>query len=281
MQLDFTQRWFERRSRWVLHREVLDPERFRVGRIEEGIARRFCERHHYAGGLGAVRLSVGLFERVGRGEEELVGACVFGMLMQPRAAERWCGQDARLVPELHRLCLLDRTPFNAESWFVARAMRVLRERLPSARALISYADPVPRHDAQGRVTKFGHVGTCYQALSMRFTGTSSRRTLIVARDGRILSERSLSKLRNGERGARYAERQLSEAGAPARRTGEEPREYVARAVREGPFRQVRHPGNLVYVMALDGAADTVARLAPALPYLDKAALGLAGPVPAA
>lgn len=269
--LDFTQRWFERRSRWVAHREVLDPSRYRVARIEEADARRFCARHHYAGDLGAVRLSVGLVENLGAGEEALVGACVFGMLMQSRAAERWCGQDARLVPELHRLCLLDRTPFNAESWFVARALRVLRERIPAVRALISYADPVPRHDAEGRVTKFGHVGTCYQALSMRYTGTSSRRTLIFARDGRILSERSLSKLRNGER-------QLVDAGAPVRRAGEVPRDYVARALREGPFRQVRNPGNLVYVMALDDATDTVARLAPSLPYLDMAALGLDGQV---
>lgn len=276
MQLDFTQRWFERRSRWVMHCAVLDGERYRVRLIDQVVARGFCERHHYAGGLGAVRLSVGLFEQLGAGDGELVGVCVFGMLMQPRAAEHWCGQDARLVPELHRLCLLDRAPFNAESWFVARALRVLRERIPSARALISYADPVPRHDAAGRVTKYGHVGTYYQALSMRFTGSSSRRTLIQCRDGRILSERSLSKLRNGERGARYAERQLVEAGAPLRRAGEEPRDYVVRALREGPFRQVRHPGNLVFVKALDDSTDTRARLAPGLPYLGKADLGLEG-----
>ena len=74
MQLDFTQRWFERRARWVAHREVLDPSRYRAGRIEEVVARRFCERHHYAGGLGAVRLSVGLFENLGGGKEDLVGA---------------------------------------------------------------------------------------------------------------------------------------------------------------------------------------------------------------
>lgn len=276
MQLDFTQRWVERRSRWVAHRAVIDPERYRVEVIGEGVARGFCERHHYAGGLDAVRLSVGLFERTGQGDEVLVGVCVFGMLMQPQAAVRWCGQDARLVPELHRLCLLDRVPFNAESFFVSRAMRVLRDRLPKARALNSYADPVPRHDAGGRVVKFGHVGTCYQALAMRFTGTSSRRTLIVARDGRLLSERSLSKLRTGERGAGYAERQLVEAGASVRGAGEDPRDYVARALSEGPFRQIRHPGNLVYVMALDDEADTRARLAPGLPYLNKRQLGLAG-----
>lgn len=276
MQLDFTQRWNERRSGWVAHRQVIDPERYRVARIDESIARRFCERHHYAGSLGAVRLSVGLLDRVGAGDEELVGACVFGMLMQPRAAVRWCGQDARLVPELHRLCLLDRAPFNAESFFVSRAMRVLRERIPSARALISNSDPVPRFDAAGRLTKFGHVGVCYQALSMRFTGIASPRTLILDREGRVLSDRSLSKLRNGERGARYAERQLVDAGAPTRRADEEGRDYVARALREGPFRQSRHPGNLVYVMALDDSADTRARLAPAQPYLTKAMLGLAG-----
>lgn len=274
MQLDFTQRWDQRRSRWIAHRATLDPERFTVRVIREDLAHGFCEVDHYAGSLGAVRLPVGLFERGGAGDEQLVGACVFGVLLQPRAAERWCGQDAGVVPELHRLCLLDRAPFNAESFFVARAIRLLRERMPKARALLSYADPVPRYDAGGQVTKFGHVGTCYQALSMRFTGTSSARTLIVDREGRVLSERSLSKLRNGERGARYAERQLIDSGAPSRRPLEEPRAYVARALREGPFRQFRHPGNLVYALALDDSADTRARLAPARPYLTRAELGL-------
>lgn len=244
---------FQRRSRWVAHRAVSDPERYRIERIEEGLARRFCERHHYAGNLGAVRLSIGLYERGRAGETELVGVCVFGMLMQPRAAERWCGQDSRFVPEPHRLCLRDRAPFNAESFFVARA-------------LISYSDPVPRFDAAGRMTKFGHVGVCNQALQMRFTGTSRARTLILSRAGAVLSARSLSKLRNGERGACYAERQLLAAGAPGREPGEEARDYVARSL--------RHPGNLGYVMALDDSADTRARLAPALPHLNKRALGL-------
>lgn len=49
---------------------------------------------------------------------------------------------------------------------------------------------------------------------------------------------------------------------------------MARALREGPFREVRHPGNLVYEMAQDDTRDTEARLAQALPYLDKVALGL-------
>lgn len=277
MQLDLTQRWNAGRIRWVADRAVIDPDRYRVGEIQGRDAGAFCAQWHYAGAaLGATRLCVGLFEQLGRGAEDLVGICVFGMLMQPAAAARWCDQGAREVPELQRLALADRVPFNAESHFVARAIKLLRQRIGEARALISYADPVPRRDARGHLVKRGHLGVCYQALSMRYVGTSKPRTLILDARGRVMSERSLSKLRNGERGAAYAERQLVDAGAPLRRRDEDPRDYAARALREGPFRQFKHAGNLVYTMSLRGHdRDTLARLAPALPYLRKADLGLA------
>jgi hypothetical protein len=77
MQPGFTQRWFEQCSRWVAHRAVIVPERYRVARIEEALARRFSGQHR-ASGLGAVRLSVGMFECGRVGDDDLVGVCVFG-----------------------------------------------------------------------------------------------------------------------------------------------------------------------------------------------------------
>lgn len=53
-------------------------------------------------------------------------------------------------------------------------------------------------------------------------------------------------------------------GAPRRRPGESGSEYVRRALAEGPFRRVRHPGNFVYVWPL--APTVAAALPPALPY---------------
>lgn len=45
---------------------------------------------------------------------------------------------------------------------------------------------------------------------------------------------------------------LRKYGAPARRSSEADPAYVARALDEGPFRQVRHGGNHVYAFVLGG-----------------------------
>jgi hypothetical protein len=59
-----------------------------------------------------------------------------------------------LVWELARLYIEDTTPANAETWFVARAIRWIQRDYPDVTCLVSYADP-----------SAGHRGTIYQAGS--------------------------------------------------------------------------------------------------------------------
>ncbi len=68
--------------------------------------------------------------------------------------------------------------------------------------------------------------------------------------GSVANERSLSKLRNGERGAEGVERDLRMQGAPKRLFAESGRQWVQRLVDEGFLRKVPHPGNLTYSWAL-------------------------------
>lgn len=269
-----SQRWNKKRSSWAPLRPVIDRDRYEVSVINDATARAFSQTHHYQGQIGPLRAAFGLFRREARGEKTLVGIAAFGVLMQPAAAERWCSLGCLEVPDLNRLCLLDSVEYNAESFFVARAMRMLRERVKGVRAIISYTDPVPRYASNGRQVLRGHVGQCYQALNMRYVGRSASRTLIQDREGRVVSARALSKLKNGERGADYVARQLFMAGAPPRHWGESGREYHDRALAEGPFVRIRHPGNLVYVHALDASRAVLDGLAPGLPYLKRIDLNL-------
>lgn len=57
--------------------------------------------------------------------------------------------------------------------------------------------------------------------------------------------------------AGYAYSQLLAAGAPPIRPGETGRGYVGRALLEGPFRKIRHPGNLAYVWPSATAARRI------------------------
>ena len=148
--------------------------------------------------------------------------------------------------ELSRLVLLPEAAFNAETYFLGRAFRLLKSALPEVKGVVSYCDPIPRFDAEGNETKRGHVGTIYRAFNGSYLGRNGARTHTLTTDGRLVSERMVSKLRNGERGAGYAYRTLLALGAPPRRPLEADDAYVERAMKEGPFRKSRHPGNLVF-----------------------------------
>ena len=58
--------------------------------------------------------------------------------------------------------LSEEVPGNGESFFIARALRLLHQALPEIRVLISYSDPVPRN-INGETVKRGHVGCSYAA----------------------------------------------------------------------------------------------------------------------
>lgn len=247
---------------------VIDPSRHSVDVIRcHRDAKPFVERHHYSGSMPATRLSCGLFRNGAGGRSELVGVCSFAVPMNDRAVPLHTGlTDPLAAVDLGRLVLLDDVPGNGESWFVSRAFRLLRREKPGVEAVIAYSDPVRRTDAEGNVVMPGHCGMVYQALSAQLRGRSTARTNLMLPDGRIASPRAISKIRSQDSGAVYAERALVDAGAPARRTGEEPGKWIDRLIASGVAVRRRHPGNLVYAFALTRAARIASRGKPALAY---------------
>ena len=238
------QRWRERRATFREAPELFDPRAHAVDLIDERPAKAFVEFHHYSRSYPAARLRVGLFHGA-----QLVGVAVFAEPAQRATLPKYA-PGARSGVVLARLVLLDEVAANAETWFLARAFGALRREKPDVEAVVSYADPFVRAALDGRTVMPGHTGIIYQALNGRYLGRSAKETIVLDPAGRVISRRALSKLRNGEQGAEYAERQLVEAGAPRRNHGEQPADYVRRAISEGPFRVARHPGNHVYAWPL-------------------------------
>jgi hypothetical protein len=241
--------------------EPFDPSRYGVEPIsDDRTARAFVERHHYSGSLPAARLRLGLYASRPFFAPELVGVVVFSVPMTQTVIPHYA---PTLAPsegiELGRLVLLDEVPANAESWFVARCFRALRLELPEVRLVLSYSDPVRRVAMDGTVVLPGHVGVVYQALNARYVGRARSRWMHVADDGRVVSPRAVSKIRNGEKGADYAYRQLRSMGAPAMAPGEDPGAYTVRALQG--FRRCFHSGNHSYLWAFDrriGLPDALA-----------------------
>lgn len=245
-------RWGRRSQTWRPGEEIFDPSLYGVEVIPgDTVARDFVVAHHYSGSYPAARCRAGLY--LSRGPwmaPLLVGVAVFSVPMQQAVIPKYTGLAAGDGVELGRFILREEVPAPGETWFLARAMEIAREAL-GVRAVVSYSDPMPRRTERGEVVLPGHIGTIYQASNARYMGRSAPRTHWLDRRGRFLSQRALSKIRCEERGADAAMRRLAELGAPARERGESARDYVTRALREGPFRRVRHRGNHAYVFGLD------------------------------
>jgi len=247
---DGSLRWNKRCSRFVPRDTSFNPSRCEVVPLPEADAKRFIESAHYSRSYPAARFRCGIMVKPAFGAEYLGGVAVFSVPMQGRVITKYLGVGVENQGvELGRLVLQD-TPelgFNAETFFLSRSFKLLRRAIPSLEGVVSFADPLPRYAEDGiTVVKPGHAGVCYRAFSGAYKGRSSKRKLIVSRSGQVVSERALSKIRNGESGEQYASKQLITMGAPVRAPFEDGRDYVDRALLEGGFNRVAQPGNYVF-----------------------------------
>ena len=74
-----SQRWRDRRSRYVDGDTVIDPRRYAVDLVAHDTARAFVADHHYLARYPAAQLAVGLFGPGRSGTASLDGIIVFGV----------------------------------------------------------------------------------------------------------------------------------------------------------------------------------------------------------
>ena len=139
-------------------------------RISAQIGKAFVIEHHYSHGIHNGPMTWGLFDG-----GELTGVIAFATPSSENVTASVFGPDRRrAVTELHRLVLLDRMPYNSESWFIVRGLRALKAERPNYRAVLSFADATE-----------GHIGTIYQASNAIYTGTSGRARFYLDSTGRL------------------------------------------------------------------------------------------------
>ena len=245
------QRWRERRESYRPAGEPIDPRRYGVEIVEDADARRFVVGHHYQGSYPAARLAVGLYQTRSWVTPELVGVAVFSVPGGPQVLPKWFPTVSAV--ELGRFVLLDEVAANGETWFLARALRLVRRELKVG-AVLSFSDPMQRVSTiDGRIVTPGHIGTIYQAGNAAYMGRGTPRSEILLPSGEVFSEQARCKIRGDKRGAAAAYRQLLSWGAPPRKPGEDGKAYLARALADTrTFRRINHPGRLAYGWRLDG-----------------------------
>ena len=149
---------------------------YTVQRIGAKPGREFIRAHHYSRSCHNGPTCYGLFDG-----DALIGVCAFATPCSENVRAYPFGADhVQRVTELHRLFVHDGTVKNTESWFIARALRQLKQDIPRLWAVVSFAD-----------TTEGHVGYVYQACNALYygPGTDSRRRMYKDQDGRLRHRR--------------------------------------------------------------------------------------------
>lgn len=249
-----SQRWRQRRHSWVrTSAGGFDPDRYTVAVVDESTCRTFIVEHHYSRSFPAAQLCVGLFDRTFPARFGQPGYDVGSLVLSVPVQERvLTGVLPQLEPyresmELGRLVLLDAVPANAETFFVARAMRIAAER--DVVACVAFCDPVQRRNRlTGDVILPGHIGTVYQAANAVYTGRTSPTTKLLLPDGTVLNSRSIQKVRAQERGAAGVERRLVYLGATPRKPDQDPSAWIRTALVAVGAHRFRHGGMHRYIL---------------------------------
>ena len=150
--------------------------------VERSTIKNFIEKNHYSKNINGLKVSFcfGLYDN-----NNLIGACLFGQL----STTSWkkysdCEDD---VLELRRLVLIDNTPKNTESWFIARCINYIKKN-SNYTTIVSYADPY-----------YGHIGYIYQASNFYYLGITNKDKLLKDIDtGKAYHSRALRTKYKGE-----------------------------------------------------------------------------------
>jgi len=117
----------------------------------------FIEKWHYSHNVNGIKDKYCFALYCGN---VLIGAAMFGDPATPGVAEAYSQGGTKVVTELRRLCCIDKTPRNTESYFIGRMINWLRKNT-DVDIILSYSD-----------TTYGHEGTIYKASNFRYIGQS-------------------------------------------------------------------------------------------------------------
>lgn len=126
-----------------------------VRRVERKDVTEFIETWHYSGSINGCIADhcYALFDDMG----EMKGALFYGRMAMANQWKRFSETPSDVI-ELRRLCCVDDTPKNAESFLIGRSLRQLRKDW-TAGVVVSYADK-----------EHGHSGVIYRASNFKMVG---------------------------------------------------------------------------------------------------------------
>jgi hypothetical protein len=135
----------------------------------------FVEKWHYSKSINGVK-SKYCFKLLNG--TELIGAAIFGEPATKGIDTHYVKSRPRAVIELRRLCCIDATPKNTESYFIGCCLRWMKHHTDYA-LVVSYSD-----------LTYGHEGIIYKASNFKYGGQIKPQKLVEF-NGRLYHDRCL------------------------------------------------------------------------------------------
>ena len=149
---------------------------FKIEPVERKVIQSFVHKWHYSHSTNGVQQTqcFALFSG-----EKIIGAMIYALPSMKSTASKYNPDNPLRCWELRRLCCIDDTPTNTESYFIGKTLRWIKQNT-NIEVIISYAD-----------LEQGHEGVIYKASNFHYLGQSGGgRNLIV--DGKKFHARSLN-----------------------------------------------------------------------------------------
>ena len=126
-----------------------------VHRVAREEIKQFVERWHYSKSINGIRVQY-CFQLLSPAGE-MLGAAIYGGMAMSGQYKRFADSESDVI-ELRRLCCIDDTPKNTESYFIGKTIRWLKKNT-GIKIIASYADEDQ-----------GHSGTIYKACNFEYLG---------------------------------------------------------------------------------------------------------------
>lgn len=132
----------------------MNVKSFTVKRVERVEVRDFIQENHYSKSINGciADYCYALFDK-----DRMIGAMFFGRMAMANQWKRFSDKENYVI-ELRRLCCIDDTPKNTESYFIGKALRLLKKEWGKG-VVVSYADK-----------EYGHSGVIYKASNFKMIG---------------------------------------------------------------------------------------------------------------
>ena len=145
---------------------TMKVKEFKIERCERKDIVKFIEENHYSKSINGCmtdycfKLTNGV---------DIIGAAFFGRMAMANQWKRFAEKESDCT-ELRRLCCIDATPKNTESYFIGAMLRWLKKNT-DLKIIVSYAD-----------MEHGHNGIIYQASNFECLGKKPGAKVIVWND---------------------------------------------------------------------------------------------------